>query len=299
MLNQMQAEWLKISRRPMTWLLLMVFLATLLLKLGVLFLVVGFHEGSFTGGNAKIQILRETEIAQFRLQLGFPGIFGAILTHINGLGGLCAIVLAAGTVGSEYGWGTMRLQLTRQPRRSHYLLAKILILFLTLLVGMLIALVVGASFGVLSSNILNISNKLHFSDLLLLPITLFQAFLVLLPYVMATVAFSTFGRSLLAGIVGGMLFLTLDLSAGGTLAVLPKLDKTLNLIYQLLLQPNINALVILNAHTYGLEPTQVSQMKLENLPSLIHAIVVITFYSLIFTIYAFYGFKQRDVLGPN
>jgi len=299
MLNQMRAEWLKISRRPMDWLLLLVFLATLLLKLGALFLVIGFHEGSFTGGDAKIQILREAEMAQFRLQLGFPGIFGAILAHINGLGGFCAIILAAGTVGSEYDWGTMRLQLTRQPCRSKYLLAKIFVLFLTLFAGMLLALVFGASFGLLSSTLLNLPNRLQFSDLLLLPVTLFLAFLVLLPYVMATIAFSTLGRSLLAGVVGGMLFLTLDLSAGGTLAFLPKLDKTLNLIYQLLLQPNINTLVILNAQTYGLEPSRISQFNLEKLPSPLHAIFVITFYSLIFAGYAFYGFTKRDVLGPN
>src|SRR4029453_14150658 len=110
MLNLIRAEWFKLTRRPLAWVLLAVFLALLVLLLATQFLIVALNDGILSGG-ARAQLLSGEQVTQFRLHLGFPGIFGAVLGHVNGVGGICAIALAAGAMGSEYGWGTLRTQL--------------------------------------------------------------------------------------------------------------------------------------------------------------------------------------------
>src|SRR6478672_2624005 len=142
MVNLIRAECFKLTRRPLAWVLLAVFLASLVLLLLAEFLVVGLDAGIFSGG-ARAQLLSEEQVRQFRLHLGLPGIFGAVLGHVNGVGGICAIALAAGMIGSEYSWGTLRTQLARRPNRGRYLLAKIVGLLLALLAGILLALLLG------------------------------------------------------------------------------------------------------------------------------------------------------------
>ena len=56
MLHLIRAEWFKLARRPLAWVLLAVFLASLALLLLVEFLVVGLNDGLFTSG-ARAQLL--------------------------------------------------------------------------------------------------------------------------------------------------------------------------------------------------------------------------------------------------
>jgi ABC-2 type transport system permease protein len=156
MLNLIRAEWFKLSRRPMAWVLLAVFLALLVLMLGTEFMVVVLHDRLLTGGNAQPSLLplQESQVDQFRRQLIFPGIFGAVLNHVNGVGGICAIVLAAGAMGSEYNWGTLRTQIARQPRRGRYLVAKIAALLLILLFGIAVAALAGALMALVFGRVL-------------------------------------------------------------------------------------------------------------------------------------------------
>lgn len=203
MLNLMRAEWIKLSRRPMTWVLLGVFLLLMLTTFSAMFFAVALHDGVF--GGVKIAIL-DTLVAQFRHELRFPGIFGGVLGQINSFGGICAIVLAAGTLGSEYTWGTLRLQLARQPDRGRYLVAKILVLHLMLVLGMVIALLAGSLLALLFSSILGATGHVSLRDVLLLPIAMLRALYVLLPYVMCTLAICVIGRSVLAGVAGASSF---------------------------------------------------------------------------------------------
>src|SRR5262245_52072498 len=100
MLNLIRAEWFKLSHRPLVWVLLVVFLALMLPYLLFTGLVVALADGLFSNGSTRVQLLRPEQIEQFRLMLRFPGIFGAVLGQVNSVGGICAIVLAAGAFGS-------------------------------------------------------------------------------------------------------------------------------------------------------------------------------------------------------
>lgn len=291
------AEWFKLRRRPLAWIVLAIFLGLLTLYLTLWFLVVALHEGAFTGGNRRIVILADAQIAEIRRQLTFPGIFGAVLGQFNSVGGLLAIVLAAGALGSDYTWGTLRLMLTRAPDRGAYLLAKTLALLLALLVGLLIALALGGLLALAFAAILGDGGGVSGRDLIALPLGVARALYVVLPYLLATLACAALGRSVLAGVGGGLLFLAVDISAG-SLGALAAIDPLLRSVTNLLLQPNINTLVVLNSQLFGLDQTVlVSGMDLSGLPPWPQAVLVIGCYSALMYGSAWRLLRRRDVGG--
>jgi ABC-type transport system involved in multi-copper enzyme maturation permease subunit len=295
MLNLVRAEWFKLTRRPLAWVLLAVFLALLALLLLVEFLVVALNDGLLTEG-ARAQLLSDEQLAQFRLHLGFPGIFGAVLGHVNGVGGICAIALAAGAMGSEYGWGTLRTQLARQPNRGHYLVAKLLGLLLVLLAGIAIALALGALLALLFGALAPAAAGQPASPLAL-PLGVLRSLYVLLPYVLCTVAFCILGRSLVAGLVGGFLFLAIDTGLGA-LSFLSGLGGPVAFLLSLVVQPNINTLIVLNSRSFGLDPAALTRtMDLTTLPSLLQATLVIGAYSALFFASAYRSLLRRDIGG--
>ncbi len=301
MLNLLQAEWIKLSRRPLAWLLLIIFVLLMALFLGIIFLAVGLSDGAFTGGEARMQIIpREDQLEQFRLMLRFPGIFGTVLSQVNSIGGILAIVLTAGVFGSEYGWGTLRLQLARQPQRGQYLVAKTVALLLFLLLGIALAMLFGSLLGLFFGAVLGNSGQVSASDLLLLPWRMLRSLYVMLPYIMFTVACCVLGRSVLAGAVGGFLFLAADISVGA-FSFLTSMGDTLAFIYNLLVvQQNINTLVVLNSQSYGLNPAIITRnLDLTVLPSPLQAVLVIAVYSGSFFAIAYQMFVQRDLTGAT
>jgi ABC-type transport system involved in multi-copper enzyme maturation permease subunit len=297
MLNLIRAEWFKLSKRPLIWVLLAVFLALLVLLRLLEFAVLALHDGLFSGGEVRLSLLEEAQVAQFRLQLSFPGIFGAVFSHINGIGGICAIILAAGAMGSEYSWGTLRTELARQPDRGRYLVAKTVTLLLVLLCGMLIGLLVAALLALLLGGLLGNLGTIAGGDLLMLPLAMLRSLYVMLPYIMVTLACCILARSLLAGAAGGFLFLVVDVGLG-TVSFLSELGGLLGFLVTLAVQPNINTLIVLNSQSFGLNPTILSRtMDLAILPSPLQATLVIGVYSILFFTYAYYSLLRRDVAG--
>lgn len=294
-----QAEWLKLSRRPMTWILLIVFLVQMALFISVLFLSIALHDGIFTDGNS-IALMPSQQIDQFRLQLSFPGIFGEVLGQINGLGGIFAVILAGAAVGSEYDWGTLRVQLARRPQRGRYLLAKVITLLFLILAGILIALVVGCVLALLYGSVLEHRGSVSMRDLLLLLPGIARALYVLLPYMLFAIVIATLARSAMAGIAAGIIFIVADASTG-TPAILASIENpTLAFLYNLLVQQNVNTLVLLNRQSYGLDPSVFeSIVEATKMPSPLQAVLVIGIYSLLFAGYAYVLLTRRDVGGAS
>jgi ABC-type transport system involved in multi-copper enzyme maturation permease subunit len=297
MLNLMQAEWLKLSRRPMARILLGVFLLLLFTYLTIWFLVVALHTGIF-GGNI-IQFFNTEQIEEFRKEVAFPGVWGSTLGQVNGVGGICAIILAAGALGSEYNWGTLRLQLARQPDRGRYLLAKTLVLFFVLLVGMIIALLFSSLLALLYGSILGNVGSVSLRDVLLLVVGVLRSLYVILPYVLVTLAICVIGRSVFTGVAGGMVFLFLD-NGSASMVFLTELDNPLiTFLVHLPLQQNINTLVLLNRSSYGLDPGLISGLRLEQLPHPLQATLIIALYSTVFAGYAYYSLTRQDIGGAT
>ncbi|MEI7771930.1 MAG: hypothetical protein WCI67_18200 [Chloroflexales bacterium] len=268
----------------------------MLLYLATWALVVALHTGALVGGS-RIEVLVPAQIAELRRQLSFPGIFGAVLGQVNSTGGICAIILAAGFLGSDYSWGTLRALLTRAPDRGAYLLAKLITLLIGLLAAILLALLLGALFAMACSPALGLSSGIRPRDLLALPVGILRSLYVILPYIMITLASAALGRSVLAGVGGGLIFLALDVSAG-SLNTISAVSPLVRLLVNLLLQPNINTLVVLNSQLFGLDQSVlVSSLDLSLLPSPLQATLVIAAYCGVFFWSAYRLLLRRDVAG--
>ncbi len=291
------AEWLKLRKRPLARALLAIFLGLQSLTMVLWMLVLALHLGRF--GGVSIQALGPAQLEQIQLQLSFPGIFGAVLGQFNSTGGILAVILAAGALGSDYSWGTLRVLLIRAPGRGAYLLAKLLALLLALLVAALLALASGSLLASLASAWLSLPSSLSWRDLLLLPLGLGRALLVILPYLLATLTAAIYGRSTLAGVGGGLVFLAFDLSAG-SLSALGAVSELVQLLLNLLLQPNVNSLVVQNAALFGLnQAALVRAFDLATLPPPGQATLVILAYCLLFGLTAWRALLRRDVLGAQ
>lgn len=290
------AEWLKLRARPLALALLAVFVGLLALYLGLWAFVVALHEGAI--GGVTVAALRPEQVAEIRRQLSFPGVFGTVLGQVNGTGGVLAVILAAGSLGSDYGWGTLRALLGRAPNRGALLLAKLLALMLGLLVATLVSLGVGALIAAAASAWLGLPVIVGPGDLGRLGIGVARALFVILPYVLVTLAAAAYGRSALAGVGGGLVFLALDVSAGSVGALGAISDEVRLLVNLLLLQPNINTLVVQNGELFGLDQSLLAAgLDLSSLPAPPQAVAVVAAYSAIFGALAWRALARRDVTG--
>lgn len=296
MLQLFRAEWLKLIKRPMTWILLAIFLALLVLQLASQFFIA--HLASALGVDSGTSAPLEVQQAEWLRRTSFPGLFGSVFSHINGLGAIFAVIMAAGSLGSEYSWGTLRTHLARNPNRTSFFLAKLLALLALLVVGMVISLLVGSVVGMLLGLLVGGVNWPSLGDLALLPLAILRALYVLLPYVLLTLCFTVLGRSLLVGVAGGLLYLVADIGFG-TLATLQMLGGLWQQIYNLTIQQNINTLVVQNSHAFGLRPELLTPLDLASMPAPWLAVLIIAVYCVSFLATAIYLLRKRDVAGAG
>ena len=285
-----RAEWLKLTRRPLTRILLTVFLGLLALQSAVYALVVLADSLGLALGNA----FTPAQIEEYRRRAVFPGMIGAAFGHINGLGGVFAVILAGASMGSEYDWGTLRAQLARTPDRASYLLAKIAALVLVLLTGIGITLVFGLSLGAVLGAMVGGAGTPDLGTLAAIPGATLRGVFILLPYILIAVCLAIVRRSLLFGVAGGLVYLAGE-AGFGTLAIFAALGEPWRTIYDLSIGQNINALTLQNGHTFGLHPEVLAAgLRPEDFPSPGRATIVVALYCVVLTAAAL-RFIRRDV----
>ena len=285
------AEWLKLSRRPLMQVLLVVFLLLLLVQIVGQVVFAGLLRNAAEGSNLAIQA------AEYRHRSVLPGVIGSALGHVNGLGGIFAIILTAAAMGSEYSWGTLRTQLARTPGRTRYLLAKLVAILVLLAVGSLVGIIVAVLAGSIAGLFLPAGGGLG-PALVLLPVALLRALFVLLPYVLLTLCFTVAGRSLLIGVAGGLVYLVFE-GGFGALAVFAQLGGFWQTIYSLTIGQNINALVVQNSHDFGLRPELITPLAVDSLPPYWQAVLVVFVYCVSFLATALTLFRRRDIGGAQ
>ncbi|GAB4126737.1 MAG: ABC transporter permease subunit [Roseiflexaceae bacterium] len=290
MTNQIRAEWLKLARRPLTLVLLAVFLILLVLQQlsqSVLAILLTTNQSALT-----------PQVEEYLRRSTYPGVIGSAFGHINGLGGFFAAILAAGAMGSEYAWGTLRTQLVRQPNRVQFLLAKAITIMLLLAVGSLFAIALACLLGLLTSPLAGATGSLSAMDILMIPVALLRALLVLLPYVLLTICFTIMGRSVLVGVAGGLGYLVLE-GGFGALASYARLGGLWQIAYNLTIGQNINTIVVENSRTFGLRPETTGLLAVDLLPPFGQAIAVVLLYSASFLTTALYLIRRRDIGGAG
>lgn len=292
MLNLISAEWLKLTRRPLLWVLLALFLGLLAVQILTQFALVALV------GQREVSPPLAAQLDEWRRRTAFPGLLGVVFNHLNGLGGIFAVVLAAAAMGGEYGWGTLRTQLARQPGRARFLLAKLLTLLALITVAALLALALGVLLGALLGRLGGQTGSVSAAELAALPLALARAVYVLLPYVALTLCLTVLGRSQLAGLAGGLLYMVFEVGLGA-LTLFQVLGGVWRQLYNLTIGQNINTLTLQNSHAFGLRPEQVTAIDVSALPSPLQATLVIAAYCALLLAAAIRSLRRSDVFGPG
>ena len=142
-----RAEWLKLWRRPATWILGLLLLA-IVFAFGYAFLyfVSLVIERNAPGPQNPDPAASARDLREALLPANFVS---QSLPLLSGLGGPIALILGALALGSEYGWGTLKTILTQQPGRLSVFAGKGLALALLLLLFGLGALALGLTASLL------------------------------------------------------------------------------------------------------------------------------------------------------
>lgn len=131
-----RAEALKLRGRPATWILALVLVLTVVL-FGYFFTYI------FVANAPRDSPPAPAGFARFLLPESF--LSNVLNNGIAGFGSALALILGAMSMGSEYGWETLKVALTQRPGRQGFFAGKLLGLGAVLLGLVLLAFAVGAA----------------------------------------------------------------------------------------------------------------------------------------------------------
>ena len=277
------AEFLKLRKRQMTWVLLSVLIGIIVI-VNLLLLAISKVKTPGTGlGQGNIATL-------LGLQSAIPFAFSMMASF----GSALAIILTASSMGNEYNWKTIRTALVSSESRFKFIISKLISLGLLILGGMLIAVIAGFIMGLITTGLGGNAYSFSFltgSYLWTQFLQYWRTFYIIIPFALLGFMMAIVGRSAMPGIATGIGVLFLEViitafmtAAGGWIAKVPAY----------LLNANVTAITALNKlpGRFGGGGTGT-----ETLPSVIHAFVILGIYSLIFLVFGFYLFRKRDVTG--
>ena len=278
------AEFLKLRKRQMTWVLLGILVAIIVLVNLLLLAVSRVRTPAGGPGTGNIVTL-------LLLQSAIPFAFSIMAS----IGSLLAIILTASSIGSEYSWKTIRPALVSSESRFKFIVAKLVSLASMILLGMLIGVIAGFVMGLITTGLGGNAYNFSFftgSYAWTQVLQYLRTFYVIMPFALLGFVMAIVGRSAMPGIATGVGFLFLEAiitafmtAAGGWIAKVPAY----------LLNANVTAITALNklpgrfGGGGGTDTTPV--------PSLTHAFVILGVYSVVFLVFSFYLFKKRDVTG--
>ena len=87
----------------------------------------------------------------------FPGAYDAILGFLLGFGGLLGVTYGAAIAGSEWSWGTLKTAVARGESRSRYLLSTFAAITTMIVVGLILAFIIGVAGAAIGATIAGIS----------------------------------------------------------------------------------------------------------------------------------------------
>lgn len=276
----LKSEIFRQRRRPMT----QIVIGLLVIIVVAFYILLWIASGRISSGSLeavrRVLFLRET--VPFALQI------------IWFFWGLLAVVLAAAISGSDYSWGTMRTLLTCSQSRLALFTAKLLTVLTFLVIGALIALIA----ALMTSTVITARNGgvdfsfVNAAYIRASAITFGRTLFTIMPYLALAICFSTIGRSTLAGVAAALgwrflegLVTALLTLAGGWFASVP----------DYLLRANVASIQFSAPLTRNLTRTLGASEEFgSNLPSLEHAVAVLSVYIVILLVTAASVFQRRD-----
>jgi ABC-type transport system involved in multi-copper enzyme maturation permease subunit len=128
MIGSVRAELLVTTKRPSTWILLAIW--TLLALVFAYAVPYAMYLNGAAGSGLAEQLP--------------AGLVGNLMDGFPFFGGVIALMLGVLTLGSEYGWGTLKTLLTQRPGRLQVFAAKLVALGLTLVTFVIVVYAAGA-----------------------------------------------------------------------------------------------------------------------------------------------------------
>lgn len=205
-----RVELIKIRKRQAPWIMLGLFL----ISIAFYFLAVS----SLADANPET-----TQADSMRLREGmrFPNGYDGLLQTTFRIGTILAVIFASLLTGSEYSWGTLRQVLSRGIPRTYFLVGKLVAIFFSLFIAMLITLFFGTGF-MLAGDMIRGTTDFTLSDDFGWAITTdsLRVTMILIVYACIGFAASVITRSSAAGLGAGALFVFAEVLIFSALSIL-------------------------------------------------------------------------------
>jgi len=283
----MAVELFKLRKRMMTWILAVLMVGLVILLYSVFWSVSGhvttFGESAeFTGEDLRRALFLQASVP-FSLQV------------VVSFGTIFAMILAAGAVGSEYSWGTVRLMATAASGRVRLIAAKLLVVCGLVAAGALLAVAVGLVY----SSIITVTNG--GSDFSFVTPGFIRdqvesfgrSLFVMAPYVTLAFAMAAIGRSTLAGVGAGIGIAFVEPLIGGLMRLAGNPWKE---IPNYLINANSNVILLHNklpdVVRFGPTTQDLAQRHVNSMPE---AMFILAIYSGAFVALAFLVYRRRDI----
>ncbi|TMB99687.1 MAG: ABC transporter permease [Chloroflexi bacterium] len=281
-------EYFKLRKWMTTWILALILVGLIVLLYSVLWSISG-QERTFGSHN---QFTSEDLRRALFLQSAVP----FSLSIVGSFGIILSVVLAAGAVGSEYSWGTVRLVATASRGRIRMIAAKLAMVCAFIAAGALAAVIVGVTYSAVIT-FANGGANLHFvtgSFLLDQLESYLRTLFVIAPYTALAFSLAVIGRSTMAGIGGtlGLILVepiigALMREAGGWWHEVPRAFPNSNL--QIILAQNKLPDVL---PRFG--PSE-EELARRGAYSWELAALLLVVYTVVFLVLALVAFRRRDI----
>jgi ABC-2 type transport system permease protein len=283
----MAVEFFKLRKRMMTWILAILMVGLVVLLYSIFWSVSGHvttfgEQNEFTGEDLRRALFLQTSVP-FSLQM------------VASFGTIFAMILAAGAVGSEYSWGTVRLMATAASGRVRLIAAKLLVVCGLVAAGALLAVVV----GLIYSSIITVTNGGSDFTFVTAGFIRDQAesfgrtLFVMAPYVALAFTMAAIGRSTLAGVGAGIGIAFVEPLIGGLMRLAGNPWKE---IPNYLLNANSNVVLLQNkvpdVIRFGPTPEDLARNHVNGFPV---AMLILALYSVAFIALAFFVYRRRDI----
>jgi ABC-2 type transport system permease protein len=281
------AEMFKMRKRSMSRVLLFI-LVGLIIVFYLVLLAVSNANLPHTGAR----------IGNIPNLLGLPVALPFALSLMSWFGTILAIVLAASSIGSEYNWRTIRTTVVSSEGRFKLLIAKLISVAIFILIGLVIGLTAGFIMSLITTAIGGYKFDFSFFTGTYLWdqfLQFWRTFFVIIPFALMGFMFAIIGRSAMPGIAAGIgIFFGEQIITGfmylakGWIATIPNY----------LLNANVQVITALaklpSGFGGGMGGGGSSDIQA---PSVTHAFIVLSIYSVAFIVIGFYLFRERDVTG--
>lgn len=267
MVALLRSELFRLAKRPMPWVMLGILAALMLLFYGVSWAIIEAQPARDTVGLR--DDIRVVDVPQVALN-GFVAPFGTVM----------AVVLGASTVGTEFGWGTIRTLLPRAIGRVPLLLAKMVAVALVIAALVVVTSLLALGLGALVNGVVGIDGGTDGAFALDFLAAVGRTIYVMLPYAALAFLVALITRSNAAGITIGIVFFF----AEAIILQLVGLVDALDWVPEVFLSENVNAVASANGGAVQ-----------EGLPSAWRGAAVLLAWTAAFLALALAIFRRRDV----